>query len=164
MAQKIRIIDCQTLAFSRSLSQNRMQRALLSLGQKAAANVGDFPAMPGVGGLCQDVVTAAGLKHMHTSPACLYFYFDADEFARILADSLPGQALLVALVVEEQAIAAVTGIQVGVAEGAHAKINFGADGVELGVKCLFGHAQPGERDRQNALLPPNEQGQGRLVT
>ena len=33
MAQKIRIIDCQNLSFSRSLSQDRMQRALRNLGQ-----------------------------------------------------------------------------------------------------------------------------------
>jgi transposase len=39
MAQKIRIIDCQNLTFSRSLSQNRMQTALHTLGQSVVQRI-----------------------------------------------------------------------------------------------------------------------------
>lgn len=39
MSHKIRIIDCQNLAFSRSLSQDRMQRALQTLGQSVVQRV-----------------------------------------------------------------------------------------------------------------------------
>jgi hypothetical protein len=39
MTQKSRIIDCQNLTFSRSLAQDRMQRALRTLGQSAVQRI-----------------------------------------------------------------------------------------------------------------------------